>query len=58
MPRKGINPDRDTWQAKLPIPLRARMESIKFHLEADAGRQVMWSEVFEYLVEQEEARQP
>ena len=55
---RGVNPDRDTWNAKLPMPLRARIDAIWERMEADKGRTVLLPEVLEYLIEQEEARQP
>ena len=53
MPRRGISPDRDTWNLKLPYPLRARMDPIRDALERDKGRDVTFAEVLEYLLDQE-----
>ena len=52
MPRRGINPDRETWNAKLPMPLRPRMDRIRGAMERDKGRDVTWGEVLEALCEQ------
>jgi hypothetical protein len=53
MPRRGINPDRETWNLKVSsVVVRTRMDAIRDAIERDKGRDVTYTEVLEELCAQ------